>query len=94
MDLSGNPAKIMEIADAERSYKNHMEGILDQVQAVVIKTLTEWDGAGKINFSDAYQVFEDHRKDVDEAFEELIQKTEGASELWSVTSASVNARFT
>ncbi|MBE3000916.1 hypothetical protein IDM40_19790 [Nocardiopsis sp. HNM0947] len=93
MDISGSPGKIMDLADSERTYKGHLETVLDQVEDSVKKSLTEWYGSSSDDFEARYEEFREYRESVSSSFDGLIHSTEIAAENWSVTSASARTRF-
>ena len=93
MEVSGNSDKILGLADSQRTYKGAMEDVLDQVDSAVIRSLTEWHGAGNETFNERYEEFVGFKEAVSGAFDQLIQKTENSSEHWAMTGMNVQNRF-
>lgn len=93
MEVSGNSGKILELADSQRMHKQSLEVVLDQVDAVVVNTLLEWEGDGQIDFDERYKEFSGYKSDVIAAFDHLITKTEESAEQWALTGANVQTRF-
>lgn len=93
MEVSGNSEKILGLADSQRTYKGAMEDVLNQVDAAVIRSLTEWHGSGSDTFNERYEEFVGFKEGVSGAFDHLIKKTENSSEHWAMTGTNVQNRF-
>lgn len=93
-NVGGDSDRIDDLADREQFYKDQLNTILDAVERAVSNTLTEWYGDSPERFKENYDTFDDLRKNVDLAFDDVILETRNAADNWRMTSASLNQKFT
>ncbi|GAB3722743.1 WXG100 family type VII secretion target [Nocardiopsis nanhaiensis] len=92
-NVGGDSDRIDDLAGREQFYKDQLDMILEAVDKSVVNTLTEFHGESSDKFKENYEQFDDRKRKVEAAFDQVILETRNAADNWRMTSAALSTKF-